>query len=116
MADILTKLCIISALLGIMLLVIVADKIDIPTSTTDSITKEDINKHMKIRGTIKKVINKESLSILEVQDKTIPIQVVLFKPNNNLKLEKNSFVEVYGKVSMYEDNIQIIAETIKKLN
>ena len=115
MGDILSKLCIISMVLGITLLILVSDKIDIPSSTISSISKEDVNKGIKIKGIVTKVINKENINILEIKDNSSSIKVVLFDSEGYI-IEKNSFVEVYGKVSLYEGNLEIIAETIKKLN
>ncbi len=115
MADLLTKICIISSIIGIILLVLVSNKLDIPSSNISSIDKADLNKQVKIKGYIKKITNKESLSILEIEDKTSSITVVMFKPEK-ISLEKNSFVEIYGKVSVYNEQLQIIAELVSKLN
>jgi len=116
MANTLTKLCIISTILGIALLVIISDKLSLPTSTIASITKEQINKPVVVKGTIKDIlVNKESLSLLEVQDKSSSIKVALFKPDK-ITLQEGSFIEVYGRVSLYNEEVEIIAETIKILN
>ena len=113
MADILTKLCIISTVLGISLLIIVSDKIDVLGSEISSITKEDINKAVKIKGIVKKIVIKgNTLSILEIEDKKSSITVVLFRPDEFI-IERGSFIEVSGKVSLYKDDLQIIADTIK---
>lgn len=112
MPNILTKLSIISAILGITLLIIISDKIVIPSSDISSIDKQDINKHIKVNGIVKKMISKGGITILELEDKTSTIKVVLFKPGE-IKLKKGSFVEVEGKIGSYEDSPEIIAETIK---
>lgn len=113
--NLLIKLCIISAIVGIILLIIVSDKISIQTSTISSIDKSDINSLVKIRGTVKSAINKNTVSFLEIMDKTGKIKVVAFKPTN-LTIKKDSMIEIEGKVSFYENNIQLYAETIKILN
>lgn len=110
-----TKLCIITTLLGIILLIIVSDKIEAPTSTISSITKQDLNQEVKLRGTIKASINKETIAFLDLEDSTGVISIVLFKPQNT-KITKGSFAEVTGKVSLYEEKLQVYAETVKILN
>ncbi len=112
---ILTKICLLSAILGIILMIIIADKIDIPNSNIDSIKKEDVNKDVKIKGLIKKAINNNKVAVIELMDKTGSIEVVLFKPQN-LILKKGSLVEIEGKVSIKEDSLQIYAETAKVVN
>ncbi|MBI2148704.1 OB-fold nucleic acid binding domain-containing protein [Candidatus Woesearchaeota archaeon] len=111
----LTKLCILSVLVGIILLIIVIDKVEIPSSEISTISKEDINKHVKFIGTIKKVNNKGTITSLEVEDKSGKINVIAFK-TKNLNLKKESTIELEGRVSIYEGEIQIYAETIKVLN
>lgn len=110
----LTKLCTISAILGIILLILISDKISSPSSVIASITTKDVGKSIKINGIVSKATNKDSVSFLEVKDSTDKIGVVLFKPVN-ITIKKGSFVEVEGKVSIYEDSPQIYAETVKLL-
>ena len=112
MANLLNSVCIFSAILGITLLIIISDKISIPQSSISSITKTDVNKYIKINGIVKNIIKKGSIIILDLEDKTAKIRVVLFK-SENIGIEKGSFIEVEGKVSLYEDQLQILAETIK---
>ncbi len=111
----LIKICIISAILGIILLVIIADKVSIPSSAIGSLTKQDLNKAVTIKGTVKSITNKETIAIFNIEDKTGSIKAVAFKPNN-LTIKKGSFIELEGKLNLYEDNLEIYAETIKILD
>ncbi len=115
MVDLVAKLAIISLTLGVILLVVIADKVSLPSSTISSISKEDLNKEVKISGTVKKSINKDALTLLELSDKTGTIDVVAFK-SKEMYIKKGSFIELEGKVSLYEDNLQVIAENIKLVN
>lgn len=115
MSNILTKLCILSTFVGITLLIVISDKLDIPTSTISSLSKEDINKQVKVKGIVNNIINKESIIILNLKDTSSSIKVVLFNPKKS-KIKKNSFVEVDGKISSYEDKLEIIADSVKILN
>ena len=113
MADILTKLCIISTALGIILLIIVSDKVGPPKSSISSITERDINKAVVINGMIESITNKGSaLALLEVRDSKSSITVVAFKPEEN-NIKKGDFVEISGRVSVYKNNLQIIADSIE---
>ena len=112
---ILIKLCILSAIIGLVLLIIISDKIELPSSNISSLTKQDINKAIKIRGTITQSTNKGTVSTIFLQDKTGSIEAVLFKPSN-LILKKGSFIEIEGKVSLYNEKLQITAERVKILN
>jgi len=115
MTNILTKLCIISSIIGIILLIVISNKLDIPTSTISSISKESINKQIKVKGTVKNIIDKENLIMLNLKDKSSQIKVVLFNTNKP-NIKKNSFVEISGKVSLYEDEFEIIADSVKIIN
>ncbi len=114
MVDILTKICIISAILGISLLIIISDKINIPSSEISTITKNDIDKHIKVDGIITNIIKKgNSLAILDIENKKSAIRVVIFKPDKVLNIEKGDLIEVEGKISLYEGRLQIIADKVK---
>ncbi len=115
MSNILTKLCVLSTLIGIILLIIISDKLDVPTSTISSLSKEDINNQVKVKGIVNQVVNKESIIILNLKDASSSIKVVLFNPKES-KIKKNSFVEVDGKISLYEDKLEIIADSVKIIN
>jgi len=114
MADILTKICILAAIMGISLLIIISDKISIPSSEISSITEIDIDKNIKINGRITKIIKKgNSLAILDIADKNSTIKAVIFRPEKPLNIKKGDFIEINGKVSVYNEELQIIADSIK---
>lgn len=115
MSNILTKLCILSTLIGITLLIIISDKLDIPTSTISSLSKEDINKQIKVKGIANSIVNKKSIIILNLKDASSSIKVVLFNPKES-KIKKNSVLEVNGKISLYEDELEIIADSVRIIN
>jgi len=54
----------------------------------------------------------KTIQLLEVQDLTGKIEVVIF--DSKPKISKGAFIEVEGKVSKYQNNIQINANTIKE--
>lgn len=117
MADILTKLSIICTVIGIALLIVVSDKVGAPTSKVSSLTTKDINKAVTIKGTVKSITTKGSaLTMLDIQEKESSIKVVLFgqsfgQSKNNIK--KGDFIEIVGRISIYKDELQIIADTVR---
>lgn len=96
-------------------MIIISDKLEVPSSNISSIKKEDVNKAVKIIGTVNKAINKEKVATLELIDKSGSIEVVMFKPQDTF-IKKGSIIEVNGKVSIKEDKPQIYAETVKLIN
>ena len=111
MADLLTKIALTCALLGMILLVVIFEKVDTPTSEISSIRKEDQNKVVKLRGWVKSPMNKDSLSTFSLQDNTGLIKVVAFKPKN-ITFTKNRCIEIEGKVSVYFYKPEIIADKV----
>ncbi len=111
----LTKICTISAVLGTILLILIMDKIELQTSSISKINKEDINKFIKIKGIASKVIIKGTVTLLEIEDKSGKIEVILFK-TNKIKINKGSFLEVEGKIALQEKSLIIYADSIKIIN
>ncbi|HLC58806.1 MAG TPA: OB-fold nucleic acid binding domain-containing protein [Candidatus Nanoarchaeia archaeon] len=109
------KLCVFTTILGLILLVIISNKLEAPTKEISQISKKDINKSAKITGFVKKIMIKTTVATITLEDKTGTIQVVMFKPEN-LKIKTGSLVEIEGKISLYEDQIQVYAEKVKILN
>ena len=111
----LTKICILSAIIGIILLIIIGDKVEAPSSTINSIKKEDVNKPIKIIGVSKNIINKGKLTKIELEDKSGKIDIIVFN-SKKIPIKKGSTIEAYGTISVYENKPQIYAETIKIIN
>ena len=80
-----------------------------------SIKKEDVNKPIKIIGVSKNIINKGKLTKIELEDKSGKIDIIVFN-SKKIPIKKGSTIEVYGKISVYENKPQIYAETIKIIN
>ena len=110
-----TKICIISGILGIILLIFISNKLELPISIISKITDKDLNKTVKIKGTVSKFIEKESLTTIELEEASSKINVILFK-SEKIQIKKGNLLEVEGKVAKYENKLQIYADTIKVLN
>ncbi|GEM_PF-4665598 len=110
---VLIKICIISAILGISLLIIINEELETTQTQINSLSEKDINKRVKVEGIIKEVENKDKITFLEIEDKTGKIKTIIFKPNSVI-LKRGTVVEVEGKVSLNNNKFQIYAETIKE--
>ena len=114
MADLLTKLSIISSIIGIILLIIISDKIIIPKSSLGSINNSDIGKSVTIEGTATDVKHKgDSITALELENKDKKISVIAFN-SKEFYIKEGEYLEISGKISVYNNNLQIIAEKIRK--
>ncbi|MBS3168226.1 OB-fold nucleic acid binding domain-containing protein [Candidatus Woesearchaeota archaeon] len=113
--NLIIKLSLICTILGIILLVIISDKIELPSSEISSISEKEIGKNIKVIGKVNRVTEKNTITIIDLEDKTGIIQIVAFKPEN-LKLKKGGLIQVRGKVSLYESSTQIYADSIEIIN
>jgi len=107
----LLNLSYILVFIGISILFIINKVSTINNSSISSINIKDLDKTVKISGSISSIRNLNSISILTVHDKTGSISITIFKPN--IQLNKDNFIEIEGKVSKYQNKPQIIANSIK---
>ncbi len=105
------KLALIVSFLGVFVLFVISEKIEIPEKSIDEITIDDIEKDVKLRGTVTRADNKEKIIILEVSQPNT-ISVVLFK-EDNLTIEKGTEIQVIGQVDEFNGQPEIIANEIK---
>lgn len=109
----LLKIAIISAIIGVITLYFLSENMNVEEKTIEKITTADIDKDVKIRGTIEKITEKEKVAILSVsQPKTIT--VVLFKKENLTQLQQGDNVYITGTIEEFEGKPEIIADEVKK--
>ncbi|MDP4012699.1 MAG: hypothetical protein Q8R00_03795 [Candidatus Nanoarchaeia archaeon] len=103
------KLSLISSIIGIILIIGITNSLEPQTIKILDINRDLLDQQVKVSGKIDSIIKKDSLTILNVKDvKTIPI--VLFE---NADFKKGSKVEVTGRVSEFQKELQITASYIK---
>ena len=90
----LLKIALITSLVGILILLIILDKIDVSSSNINAINKTLIDKQVKIKGEITRITETPGLYIINVKDNTGNIDVIIFKEE---KLEVSSFKEMEDK-------------------
>tara|TARA_Y100000294_G_C8387888_1_gene269516 strand:- start:255 stop:602 length:348 start_codon:yes stop_codon:yes gene_type:complete len=107
----LLKLSIIGSLIGLIILFLLAENIEIGEKQIDKVTMTDIEQSVKVTGMVTKVTDREKVMFLQVSEKA-KIDALLFK-KGNISVEKGDLVEINGKVDEYEGKPQIIINEIK---
>lgn len=108
----LIKISLIISLLGIFLLFIISDNINLDYTDIDNIKNKDEGRIVKIRGIVKNIKNTGKIMIINVMQENM-IPVVIFKENNNTNINKDSFVDIEGEVRIYNGKPEIIADKVK---
>lgn len=98
------------SLLGIFLLLLLANIIEPKLIQISSISKENIDQRVKISGTITRIQDKETFQILTIKDNSSQIDILC-----NCDLTNIKDIEVIGKVQEYKKSLQLNAEKIKEL-
>lgn len=108
----LLKVSLIVSLIGIFLILLISEKISLPTSNINLINETHIDKNVKVKGIVESIAETPGLIILTLKDTTGSITVIIFK-DEELKLEKNSLIEVEGTVVKYKNKLEINAKKVK---
>ena len=109
----LLKIALISSLIGILILFIVSQNISVEEKTISRITIEDVDKKVKIKGFVEKVIDTEKVVIIDVVQPQ-NMNVVLFKEGNEtIDVKKDDFIEVIGKVEEYKGKLEVIGQRVR---
>src|SRR3989344_2499030 len=94
------KFALAVSLIGILALLIIVEKIELPLTNINSAKDTKDENLIKVKGTIE-----------NVKEETGNINVIVFK-ENNLNFTKNSLVEIEGKVQEYQGKNEVIAKRI----
>ena len=104
-------LALLSSIVGILILFLISEKINLEVSNINSVTLKNLNQEIKIRGTITSLKETQKLLIINMEDRTGSITITTF--SKELPLEKNTNIEVQGKIIDYNNQLEIQARTIK---
>ena len=109
----LLKIALIMSLLGLLILYLISDNIEIKEKNIEKITLDNKDEFVKLRGIVNKVIDTERVTIMEITQPQ-QITVVLFKnENKTMHIQKGNEVEIFGKVDEYEGKLEIIADRLR---
>ncbi len=107
----LLKISLATSLIGILILLMIMDKIDVSGSNIAAINKELIDKQVKIKGEITRITETPGLYFLNIKDDTADMDVIIFK-EDEIEFEKGSLVEVDGQVTEYHGKLELIAKKV----
>ncbi len=108
----LTKIALLCSLIGILLLLIIAEQQDISASNIKNITNATLDQTVQIKGKITSIKETPAVTIAQVQDSTGFITVIMFRKEGAI-LTKGMLVEVEGMVKPYNDKLEIEAKLVK---
>ena len=109
----LLKIALICSLLGLLILYLVSNNIEIKEKNIEKITLDNKDEFVNIKGTISNIVNTEKVNIIKILQPQ-EITVVLFKnENKTTTIQQGNEIEVIGKVDEYEDKIEIIADRVR---
>jgi RecJ-like exonuclease len=91
-----------------------AETLEIKLHNVSSITEKNLDEKVKIQGSVNSIRETPGLIILEVDDGTGTMKVVLFKEDDQITLNKYDNIELTGKVIKYKNYLEIEAETIQR--
>ena len=105
----LTKLALLTALAGTVLLIILSKSLEPKQTSISDISEKMIDEYVKISGEATNAKASSSSTVFTVNDGTDKIKVIAYK---DLNISGN--VEVIGKVQEYKGILEIEAEKIQQ--
>ncbi len=107
--QILLKIALISAVLGLVALFLVTQRIELSQTQINQI--DQINEDVLIKGVVTRVTDREDLLFLEIT-KPEKITVIMFK-DGIIDIEKGDAVEIIGRTDEFEGKEEIIANEVR---
>ncbi len=105
----LLKLSFVIAIVGILLLLVLANILPSQQIKIEKINNKLLNKKITTSGEILNLINYDNFQIISIQDETGKIDITF---NKILNLKKAQKITVIGKITEYKGNLQIQADKI----
>ncbi len=109
--DKLFKISLVGSILGIFLILFLANTLTLKQTNIVDINKKLLNKKVRVQGTIFNIRNYDYFQVISIRDETGKIDITLDK---NLELTNIKEITVTGKVKEYEQYLQIQADKIMK--
>jgi RecJ-like exonuclease len=107
----LEKFALITAILGIILLIFLSETLEPKKMTIGKITSKDIDSYVKVSGDITYIKQYTSSTLLKIEDSTGKIYAIFY---GNANISKG-YATITGKVTEYRGILEIEAEKIKVL-
>ena len=107
--SLITKLTLSVSLIGVVVLLILTNTIQIQEINIQDINLNHLNKKLTTEGIITKTNNYENFQILTITKDSYSIEILLDKKTNLT----NENIKVTGRLEKYKDRLQIRADEIK---
>ena len=107
------KIAMFCAVVGITILLLIDEKIDLANSNIASISSAQAGQEVKIKGFVTDIKTTEKIIIVQLKDYTGEISVIIFNNKDIINFKKNSILEVVGVVKVYNSQLEIEAKKIK---
>ena len=107
------KIAIITSFIGLILMIVIAERIDVNDMKIKDVDKDLLGKNVRINGIIKNEKNLKEINLLNVSDDSGSITVVLSK-GNGYDLKNGDNVKVTGFVKEYAGKLEIEADLVEK--
>lgn len=108
----LLKVSLACSLVGILIIIILSEKMAVPELDIGSISDSLVDKQVKIKGEIIGIRENPGIVILNIKDRSGSIKTVAFK-EDGLNLNRGNLVEVTGKVKKFEEEVELEADFIR---
>lgn len=105
----LLKISLSVALVGIFLLVFLANSLPLPVTNLKDIDDKMLNQKVRVEGKIFRIEDKEGFQILSISDETGKIDVL-----SESNISEMQEIEVQGRIKEYRGYLQIQADKIIK--
>ena len=102
-------LSLIISLVGILILLILSNSIQLKEIPIKNITEKELNKKVQIKGELISIKNYNNFQIISLKDETGEIEAII---NKNLNLTKNQKIILTGTVQQYKNSLQIQADKV----
>ena len=109
--SLLVKLALATSLAGLLILFFISGRLDVEEKPFDTITVENLEEYVKIKGQVTGITHTENAVFLKVTQPQ-EMDIVVFK-DTPLNLSEGSYIEIIGKVDEYENKPEILAELIR---
>ena len=110
----LLKIALTISLIGILILLILAETLEPKKRNISEISEKDIDQSILVYGYLTKTKETEHISIFKLEENNASIMVIAFK-EKEINISKNEIVKIIGTVKKYQDILEISAEEITKI-
>ncbi len=106
----LLKIAMIISSVGLVLLYLVSDEIEVSESSVEKINTGEVGEVVKVSGLIESVSVSDKVTFLSVK-KTDDVKVIVFDKLDYL--EEGMFIEVVGEIEEYEGEREVIGNAVR---